>query len=145
MAAGCAARSCTDVYDSVKVRRLKEWDESDAKFLRKLSIMTREINMNNQENRKLFSAASSSNVISIEISDSLDDRFACRQRFLRSYTFCKEKDKQTTGFLQMIKQWVKMMKMKKKKCKGQNGRATSNKDSGSSLSLWKGWVEFLLS
>lgn len=151
---GCAARSCVDVEDPVpvNVRRVKERDESDAKFLKKLisTTLTKE-NHRRENNQELLISAYSSLSSTTNISSSvefgrkvsdhscldLDERFACRQRYLRSYAFgnnCKDKEKDNNKWTKLspwLTQSIRINKKKKKQRKGSD--------------LWKDCVNFLLS
>lgn len=158
---GCAARSCVDVKDAVPVniRRVKERDESDAKFLKKLisTTLTKE-NHRRDNNQELlisaYSSLSSTNINSSveferKVSDhsclDLDERFACRQRYLRSYTFgdnCKDKERENKKWTKLshwltltLTQSIRITEKKKKEKKRQR--------KGSDL--WKDCVNFLLS
>lgn len=83
VASTCVPKPCKDVHDpdsdpdpdpAVRINKLKAWAESDAKFLKRLTIKQHE------EKEGLF------RIVNSERSESLD-RLVFRQRYLRSYTF----------------------------------------------------------
>ncbi|KAL5819457.1 hypothetical protein ACOSQ4_023299 [Xanthoceras sorbifolium] len=117
---GARGSGCVDVYDPVKVKRLQEWAESDAKFLKRLCMKKKEEDdhdlMKKKSEEKEEEGFFSCLIVSTERSESLD-RFACRQRYLRSYTFGKEKREEKSKF-QIIKKIIinqLLLKNKKKK------------------------------
>lgn len=127
-----------DVYDGIKVRKLKEWAESDAMFLRKL-------NMTVEAQEKTDKLSPSSNFISPSESfhQGLNDRFARRQRYLRSYKFGKDQKDTAIG------KTMKRLKLKKVKVKVKNNNKTkegAGAGAGArSRSVLKGGVKFLFS
>ncbi|KAJ0097910.1 hypothetical protein Patl1_28844 [Pistacia atlantica] len=135
---GCGSRVRVDVYDPIRVRKLREWAESDALFLRKLS-MTKE-DEEDHKSDKFSPPPPPLGFVSRSVSEpcrqSLDERFACRQRYLRSYTFGKDPEDKVTIIGKSKKYWLKLKKLNDMNTGDKGEEATCN-------SLLKGGFKFL--
>lgn len=111
----CASSGCVDVQDPIRIRKLKEWAESDALFLQKLSMAKEEEDKRDKFPPSLGFTAGS---VSDSSRQSLDERFACRQRYLRSYRFGRdpeENPEEKVNFIGKTKrQWIKLKKLNEK-------------------------------
>ncbi|KAL5774917.1 hypothetical protein ACOSP7_012474 [Xanthoceras sorbifolium] len=121
---GARGGGCVDVYDPVKLKRLEEWAESDAKFVKRLCMKKKE-----EDDHDLMQKKSQEEgvfrclIVSAERSESLD-RFAYRQIYLRSYTFGREK-RQENSKLQTIKNIIDKLLLKNKKKKNKPGETNA--------------------
>ncbi|KAK2657316.1 hypothetical protein Ddye_010368 [Dipteronia dyeriana] len=146
----CGVKGCIDVYDPVKVKRLQEWAESDARFLIKLSMkkdndhQTKMMMKSDQEEGLgYFRLVSSSSERSLET----PDRFAVRQRYLRSYTFVKEEEENSKESTK--KKIINKLILKNKKINNNNNnnniKAAGKKIEGTCSSLVRHCFKFMLS
>ncbi|KAJ0040600.1 hypothetical protein Pint_28172 [Pistacia integerrima] len=132
---GSGSRVHIDVCEGIQVEKLKESAESDAVFLRKLNTT-----MEAQE--KADKLSPSSNFISPSEpfhQGPYNDRFARRQRYLRSYKFSKDEKDTTIG------KTMKRLMLKKLKVKEKNNNKTKEGAGAAARSVMKGGVKFLFS
>ncbi|XP_010254983.1 PREDICTED: uncharacterized protein LOC104595788 [Nelumbo nucifera] len=102
MNSSCAAGCLDDAQPPIKISFMKlyQWPQADAEFLKLISM--------NEQN-------SSSGRRSVH------DSFISRQRYLRSYTFCKNET-----VADKTKKWVKAKEKMKRKAKDRRSAGTSS-------------------